>query len=210
MEYNIPKPRPGWETLSGLGNSKLIRSLSIWFFVIPVMAKFTETVPEVIDLGIFQPTLKVQWSLPFSLQVLYLATLFFTAANILYLVFAPKIIKDYKSFSDFQEKEGSFEAIKQMFEPLLNRSDKDYQTMLLKNFFSHVKTDQNFSMNEKQYRRKFDACNVISTHHSEAFSNIKGAYNVERPLVQISILILYVLGFLCLGWLVVENIKYVF
>lgn len=210
MEYNIPKPRPGWEVLSGVGNSKLIRSLSIWFFVIPVLAKFTENMPEVIDLGIFQPTMKVQWSLPFSLQVLYLATLFFTAANILYLVFAPKIIKDYSSFSDFQEKEGSFEAIKQMFEPLLNRSSDKYQEMLLLNFFSHVKTDQTLGVHDKKYRRKFDACNVVGAHHSEAFSNIKGAYNVERPLVQVIIFIFYLFGFLCLGWLVFENIKYVF
>ncbi|WP_421860515.1 hypothetical protein [Marinobacter salarius] len=210
MEYNIPKPKPGWEVLSGVGNSKLIRSLSIWFFVIPILAKFTESMPEIIDLGIFQPTMKVQWSLPFSLQVLYLATLFFTAANILYLVFSPKIIKDYKSFSEFKEKEGSFEAIKQMFEPLLNRSSEEYQAILLQNFFSHVKTDQTFPVNEKRFRVKFDACNVISAHHSEAFSNIKGAYNVERPLVQVTILVFYILGFSCLGWLVVENIKYVF
>lgn len=210
MQYNIKKAFPGWNTLSGLGNSALIKSFSIWFVIIPILAKITEGISGEIDLGLFTPPLVIQWDIPFSFKVLYLATVFFTFANIIYTIRAPKIIKEYKSYSDFKEKEGSFESLKQMFEPLLERSSKEYKEILLSDFFGHVHTTESKWDTSSGLRERFDACTVAQEHHAEAYSNIKGAYNEENPKSQACIITLYMLGFLCLAYLFFENAIYVF
>lgn len=207
MTYDIKKAYPGWNTLSGLGNSSLIKSFSVWFVIIPIFAKVTEGISGQINLGLFEPPLIIQWDIPFSFKVLYLATVFFTLANIIYTIFSPKIIKDYKSYSDFKEKEGSFESLKQMYEPLLERSDKEYQNILLQDFFGHVQTR---GAENDDLREQFDSCTVAQEYHAEAYSNIKGAYDNENWWIQIVIMALYVLGFGCLAILFFENAIYVF
>ena len=210
MQYNINQAFPGWGTLSGLGNSALIKSFSIWFVIIPILAKITEGVSGKIDLGIFNPPLVINWDIPFSFKVLYLATVFFTTANIIYSIRAPKIIKEYKSYSEFKDKEGSFESLKEMFEPLLERSSSEYKEILLKDFFAHVHTTEPAGFYSSDLREKFDVCTVSREHHAEAYSNIKGAYNEENPKSQACIITLYMLGFICLTYLFVENAVYVF
>lgn len=212
MQYEIKKAFPGWSTLSGLGNSALIKSFSIWFVIIPILAKITEGISGEINLGLFSPPLVIQWDIPFSFKVLYLATVLFTLANIIYTICAPKIIKEYKSYSDFKEKEGSFESLKQMFEPLLERSSSEYKEILLKDFFDHVHTTESKSKWDtgNSLRERFDACTVPKEYHAEAYSNIKGAYNEENSKSQACIIALYMMGFLCLAYLFVENAIYVF
>lgn len=210
MQYNIKKAFPGWGTLSGLGNSALIKSFSIWFVIIPILAKITEGISGKINLGIFDPPLVIQWDIPFSFKILYLATVFFTIANILYTIRAPKIIKEYKSYSDFKDKEGSFESLKQMFEPLLQRSSREYKETLLNDFFAHVHTIEPKWFASSDLREKFDVCIVAQEHHAEAYSNIKGAYNEENPKSQACIITLYIFGFACLAYLFIENAIYVF
>lgn len=210
MEYYIKKAFPGWKTLGGIGNSKVIRSFSIWFLVIPILAKVTEKISGPISLGLSEPPIVINWEMPFSLQVLYLATIFFTIANILYITLAPSIVKEYRSFLDFKEKEGSFEALKQMFEPLLVKSDESYREMLLGDFLDHVPHQVAKDVCPRNKKEKFDVCTVSSVHHSEAFANIKGAYNEEQKLTQLIIFSLYMFGFLCILYLFIENCIYVF
>ncbi len=210
MEYNIKKTFPGWTVLSGLGNSPVVKSFSIWFVLIPIFAKITEGISGSIDLGVFNPPIVLKWDIPFSFKILYLATIFFSFANLIYQVCAPKIISQYRSYSDFKDKEGSFESLKQMFEPLLNGSDVGVRNVLLKDFFGHVATQQPVGFNSSDLRKKFDVSTVSSEHHAEAYANIKGAYNEEQPKTQLCISILYALGFACLVFLFVQNSIYVF
>ncbi|MEY9331179.1 hypothetical protein ABH911_001490 [Pseudomonas protegens] len=210
MKYSIKKNPITWTTLSGLGNSKAIKSISFWFIAIPILAKLTEKFPSEINLGIFQTPILLNWDIPFSLKVLYGATLLFTTANILYSLYAPKIIKDYKTFAEFKEKEGSFESLKQMFEELLERSSADYQDTLIKDFFGHVASNEAEKSYISNLRNRFDACTVSTEHHADAFSNIKGAFNVERPTITKIIMTFYAFGFICLAFLLIQNIQYVY
>lgn len=211
MEYSIKKSITKWSSLSGIGNSKLIRSFNIWFVVIPLAAKALESMEGSIGLGFFEPPLLISMTLPFSLKALYLATLFFTAANIFYMIFCPQIIKSYNSYSDFNEKEGSFEALKQMYESLLEKSNAEYTNTLISDFLGHVKI-HGYNKNDSSLteRQKFDLCKLDEGQLPEAFSNIKGAFDIESRRMQAWVSLLYLCGFLCLGYLLYENIIYVF
>ncbi|WP_421549582.1 hypothetical protein [Pseudomonas sp. QD4] len=210
MTDNIKKSRITWTTLSGLGNSKTIKSISFWFIAIPILAKLTEKFPSEINIGIFQTPITLNWDIPFSLKVLYAATLLFTTANVLYSVYAPKIIKEYKTFADFKEKEGSFESLKQMFEELLERSSPEYQSTLINDFFGHVTSNEAHLSHISNLRNRFDACTVVTANHADAFSNIKGAFDVEHAIITNIIMIFYALGFGCLAILLFQNIMYVY
>ena len=216
--YSIKNSRLGWSNLKSLGDSKFIKSFGLWFVLIPVFAKITETFPGVIDLGVFEPSLKLTWGLPFSLKILYLASVLFTLANVIYLVFCPPIIKAYSSYSDFMHKDGSFEMIKQLFEPLLERSSEKYQFILLRDFFDNavVQGDSEYipstadQKNLKNLRWHFSELKRGEEALPDIFSNIKGAFNEEFAVLQWLAMSLYLAGFLSLAWLTIENIRYVF
>ncbi|TXY08862.1 hypothetical protein [Vibrio mimicus] len=206
--YNIKNSNVGWSVLSGLGKSKFIRSFNLWFIAIPIVAKFLESFPESTAFVLLKEELGFTWALPFSWKALYFAALFFTLANIIYTIFCPAIIKNYDSFTDFMHKDGSSEAIKHLFEPLLNKSKSGYAQMLAKNFRDHVPMT-NSSTVSNSHREMIDEGRVISDSLSEAFSNVKGAYEHETPIIQYICVLFYALGFIILIGLLVMNITFV-
>ncbi|MFW9660207.1 hypothetical protein V3H38_22625 [Vibrio parahaemolyticus] len=206
--YNIKFSHIGWSVLSGLGKSKFIKSFNVWFVAIPIFAKLLESFPKSTAYIMFEQQLGFTWGLPFSWKALYFAALFFTLANIIYAVFCPAIIKNYDSFTDFMHKDGSSEAIKHMFEPLLNKSAPEYEKMLAQNFRDHVPMT-NRDRGGKSHREMIDEGRVLTENLSEAFSNVKGAYEHETPLIQYSCAAFYMFGFAILMWLLATNILFV-
>lgn len=169
-----------------------------------------EQFPDDLRFQIFGQALTFSWGLPFSWQALYLAALFFTLANVIYTIFCPAIIKNYDSFNDFMHKDGSSEAIKHLFEPLLNSSEAGYSEMLAKNFRSHVPMTKPRDSEEWTQRQLFDTGRVHSDNLSEAFSNVKGAHEHEKAKVQYITMSFYCVGFLALIYLLGMNICFVF
>ncbi|EMK6583449.1 hypothetical protein V9K46_004330 [Vibrio parahaemolyticus] len=208
--YDIKRSQLGWSLLSGLGKSKFIKTFNIWFVIIPIAAKLIEKFPDALNFNLFGQSLSLTWGLPFSWQALYLAALFFTLANVIYTIFCPAIIKNYESFNDFMHKDGSSEAIKHLFEPLLNRSEPGYSEMLAKNFRSHVPMTKPRGSDSWTQRQLFDSGRVHNDNLSEAFSNVKGAFEHEQAKIQWVAMSFYIAGFIILLYLLGMNVCYVF
>lgn len=92
-----------WDNLYSLGNSKILKSSYLWFFFVPVAAKFLSQFNFPISVTFWGTTHTLDPSLPFSWIMLYAASLVFSAASLGYSLKCPKLIKDYKTFSNYYQ-----------------------------------------------------------------------------------------------------------
>ena len=203
-----------WSSLAGIGNSGFIRSFNIWFIVIPISAKVLEKFGGIIAVEFFQPPLLLCLSLPFSLQVLYGSTIFFTAANILYMTSCPRIIKNYKSYSEFLDKEGkSIEMLKQLLLPLVWNGKEIIDSPLLDEFSKHMGKQFRkdiFDGGEKTFDELYSSIKPNENVLPDAYAIIKAAYEKNKSCIRWLITVLYLFGFLGLSYLLVQNVDYVF
>ena len=95
-----------WLKISALGNSKVVKSMMIWMFITPIFAKALYSV-ESVKLPFFETDQSITLSLPFSWQVFFFCALSFTLANIIFQLKCPSLISKFNNFTDFKSKEDS-------------------------------------------------------------------------------------------------------
>ncbi|WP_143829433.1 hypothetical protein [Zhongshania aliphaticivorans] len=111
MESSMPKlriffsERLRWEAYRDFFQIQFLRYLVVWFSLVPAAAAILKDVPKTITLNATHPPIIIALELPFSWQALWFSSVFFMAALILYLLFCPKFIKKYHSYSDYQKYE---------------------------------------------------------------------------------------------------------
>lgn len=93
---------PYWDTLNAIRETKFIRSMSVWIFVVPVVAKVFQKVEEAVRLDVFGQEFELCLSLPFSWHVFFWCAVSFGFSNLIVILWAPKIIKENKDFSSFR------------------------------------------------------------------------------------------------------------
>ncbi len=92
-----------WQWYNEKFNITVFRYLVAWFAIVPAIAKILENVPEQVIFKVNEnSSLTINFQLPFTWQYLWAASLFFVIAYILYMIFCPKFIKTYSSFSDYK------------------------------------------------------------------------------------------------------------
>jgi hypothetical protein len=203
-----------WSSLAAIGNSGFIRSFNIWFVVIPIFAKVLENFGGTIAIEFFNPPLPLCLSLPFSLKVLYGSTILFTTANILYMTSCPRIIKNYKSYSEFLDKEGkSIEMLKQLLLPQVWNGKEIIDFPLLDKFSKHMESSFRkdiFDEGGKTFDELYSYIKPGENLLPDAYAIIKAAYEQYKTSIRLLITALYLFGFLGLLYLLAQNVDYVF
>ncbi|HFQ5342804.1 hypothetical protein NX014_21980 [Vibrio vulnificus] len=97
-----------WSNLNKVHDVKLISSMYVWIFIVPVAAKVLSGTNELALVTIFDYTFELHLKLPFSWQLFYFSALFFAGATLIYNLLCPKLIQQYPSYSSF-EREGKQE-----------------------------------------------------------------------------------------------------
>jgi hypothetical protein len=80
-----------------------IKRLSLWLLVLPILAELLNSAAV--------KQLRLDVTLPFSWGLLYLAGVLFITSTVIYSIRCPKIIKDYKGWYEYSEREGSYEKL---------------------------------------------------------------------------------------------------
>ncbi len=106
------KTRIDWITLSRIGRSRFIKSFSIWFVAIPLIAKLFADLESIVSIDLLGHTWKLHTELPFSWVIFYICSLFFTVSNIAFAIWCPEIIKNYGNYREFREQDDSLYLLK--------------------------------------------------------------------------------------------------
>lgn len=91
-----------WTLIENLGNSKIARSSYYWFFLIPLIAKFLQKIPEKIEFDYMSiDPISLNLIIPFSWYLLFAAGGLFIVSNLVYRAACPHIIREFRNFSEF-------------------------------------------------------------------------------------------------------------
>lgn len=173
-----------WNAISFLGKSKFIKSFTIWIVIVPILAK---TLHNTNNIKLF--CVEFNLTLPFNLEVFYLCSLVFALANILYLIYCPDIIKEYKNPQDFLNKGGNTYILEKYKKIAGELKDKDTEELNI-----YINPDNN------NYNRNM----------CEYFSEIENYFNNKYSNMRICITLLYVFGISLFIYILIENVMFIF
>jgi hypothetical protein len=121
---------PTWSTLKKAETNKVVQSMHVWLILVPVLAKSMSLFEGPLRVKISDSIYIFDISLPFTWVLFFMAALSFTAANILFIFYAPKIIKENNDLSDF-ERAGKDEGhLKIYFSNSMNQAWEKYSLKL--------------------------------------------------------------------------------
>lgn len=93
-----------WQALKKISDTKAVKGMYFWAVFVPIAAKFLALIETPLHVKLFEATVALQLSLPFSWSAFFFAAVAFSAAHILFILFAPKIISEHPSYSHFREE----------------------------------------------------------------------------------------------------------
>jgi hypothetical protein len=93
---------PCWSTLKKAEENRIVQSMHIWLILVPIFAKMMSLFEGPLKVEISESMYVFDISLPFTWVLFFSSALFFTAANMLFIFFSPKIIKENNDLSDFE------------------------------------------------------------------------------------------------------------
>lgn len=220
-----------WGRLRWLGNSRVVKSSYLWFFVVPIAAKL---------IGPFAGThaLWVPWwnqgegrifhvdvSLPFSWKAFYVMSIAFMAAQGVYAIWCPPIVKQYANFGDYRaEHAGPAQLLRVLWRIVVRRDPAEVRAVLRgclrsidKSLDDEAKgcADQSGKVppdkRDKYFLMVRDKLTVGSVHESVLSAAFDCALEVERkahPRARAISAVFFGLGLLLFCAVALQNIAF--
>ncbi|MDQ9092059.1 hypothetical protein RC083_10710 [Pseudoalteromonas haloplanktis] len=177
-----------WNDVNKIGQNKVLSKAYVWFFLVPILAKFIALVESPIDFTAVADGLIFDLSLPFSWKLFYLSSLFVFLGNAIYFLWCPQIIKDYPTFLSFD----------------IDGLGAKYLTDYAQRINCQIPNAEESIINNPSYDAgiKKDAIKTV-------FYTICEQEKMTKTKRKWLCLSMYALGFLCLLWVMVQNAVYV-
>lgn len=105
---------PDWRVISRIFNVKFFSRIYVWILVVPMIAWFIKDFPEFIYIKIAENELKIEFSLPFNWFLMYLGGVLFLFCQIVFIMFCPVFIREYRSAGDAIDKGVTAQKIREM------------------------------------------------------------------------------------------------
>lgn len=115
--------------LRWLGNSRVVKSAYLWFFVVPRAARFIGPFAGEHDVTIpwFNDgdgaTFHVTISLPFSWQMFYAMSIVFMLAQASYAIWCPEVVKRYSNFGEYRAEYAGCSQLLRLADHVVARGD---------------------------------------------------------------------------------------
>jgi hypothetical protein len=90
-----------WEEYQTFFQLIILRYLVVWFSLVPVIAGLVNQLPNPLPITLMGVEHKIELTLPFHWQLLWLSSLSFVIALGLFKFFCPKFVQKYSSFSEY-------------------------------------------------------------------------------------------------------------
>lgn len=167
----------------------------IWLFLVPIASKALANIGNTANIQVFSHEFLITLSLPFSWKVFYFAAVFFTLATILFKFRCPRLIREHLTYESF------------------NRDGKPEWHLM--SYTEDVGLDFNVykeahKMNKYLYSViEPDSENNTSSNAHGMFWELHRLSNGTRKFSFYTCLVFYIFGFMCIGWVFIENFIWV-
>ena len=185
-----------WQALRGVQKSKFINSMYIWVFIVPVVAKLLYKVNKQLEFKFFGQSIVIEFSLPFSWKTFFFCALCFGLANVILVLFCPKIINDHLSYAGFRGDGKGEEHLSK------------YSSDIGMTYDYYVKLTEGIKgLVEKEFEEDYP---TREEHLQLYFWSIYNASNLYHQNWRRICILFYALGMILFGWVLVLNIIWVF
>ena len=207
-----------WLKISEIGNSKLVKTMLIWLFLTPILAKSLAPINS-IHFGFLEENKNINLSLPFSWEIFFFCALAFTIANIIYIYKCPILIRKYKNYSDFKEKDNSLYLMVSYFEEHSKKikliNDLSYKTFVVVSTYSPsidiVKEWTSDDTSNVNWNKGIDSLkHSKDDYKTDIFSSFRIILADISPFFSWLCFSLYTMGYLGIVWVIYENILFVY
>ncbi len=218
-----------WSKVNSLGKMKFSRTSYYYLVIIPVLVKALEKVNNPFHLQIEQNKIELNLELPFSWYLFYFGALSIALGSILYQIYCPNIIKDFKNYGEFLDAKASDNLIiESAIKNDLNFPKELLEKPVIKNIISkkdEVKSKQPswFSFVDEEYTRHsgldelYNKDIVVDYKHNieyqeaikNLFNNLYKVLNESKKNLKVLTISFYIIGFLCFIWVIIQNILFV-
>lgn len=196
-----------WDQIDKIGRSKSFKS-SYWFLLfVPTLAKLFHAVApdgQIIILGRAAP---IHLALPFSWVALFFCSLFVSFGNALYSLRCPLLIKAFSDYPTFQVAARGTQYLRESLCSLSKGGVK--QPDEIANVVDAIAATLD---------RPPDSVTIVNVKHqlkqhdppgSDSFYFVRDAANEAYPAWRCAASTSYIIGFIILGWLFLQNVSYV-
>lgn len=193
-----------WDTIKGFGEARALKASYVFLILVPLAARFLDGGPNRLIFDFLGNQVVFNLAVPFSWTVLYVSAVLASLGGVMYEMLCPNLVKEYSNFAAFEEahRDGSH----------LN-SNIEWLSMLQVNVDLEVKIDrikELYNSDPIDNRRLIESLNGDSKTRAKDFYFVRDASNLALPLSRLTVSIAYFGAFLCLGFVVLQNIYYVF
>lgn len=93
-----------WSTIKTIATQRFVKSMYIWIFLVPILAKAFEQIGSPIQLVVFSHQFDFVTKLPFSWTLFFYSAVLFVIGNCIFIYQCPLIIRDNHGYSDFRQQ----------------------------------------------------------------------------------------------------------
>lgn len=179
---NIFSEHLRWEAYRDFFQIQFLRYLVIWFSFVPVAATFLKDVPKKITINTASSPISISLELPFSWQLLWVSSLFFMVALILYWVSCPAFIKKYHSYNDYRKYEHDGRWIAREAARFLKHARKDQRQKFIDRLLTKglITFNTNSIPQEELYKPTVEKLQTSITMESENSAQ----YSLKTPVLD--------------------------
>ena len=172
-----------WKFISNISKNKFVNNTFAWVVFVPVIAKLFSKIEE-ISIVVFEQKIIIDTTLPFSWSIFYFSAVSFLIGNILYKIFAPTIIVDNNSYTDFLQHGKGRHELQKYIE--LSRLDQSV--------FYDLYDDDKILLEDTK---------------NEYFWDIWNKVNILNPYVRLIVSIFYTFGIMFIAFVFMQNMYFV-
>jgi hypothetical protein len=215
----ILKYVPTWSSMKVLGKSKVIQTSYLWLFFVPLAAKALANIPEQIFIPFYGETLTIKLSLPFSWKAFYASAVCFSTASLIFNVFCPAVIKKYDTFTDYEQKGTDSSRVIRSYLALYRQPIKHWPFVGItdsdKNYFlTHVVKyngkASDIKKGEKTIPVDLLTMSIPRENLKVIYHHVMLEYDFYLPTMRALAYLLYIIGFITFGLVLLENMLYVY
>lgn len=199
---------PNWRQLQSLSASKPVQSSAFWVAFVPVIARLLQGVESVVSVEMLSQQFTLHLALPFSWKVLFFAAVAFLAANLVVAIWCPQVIRQTKNYTDFVDQKRSVSELEELL--LYVKQANRLTEAALGSVMNDINRYRRY-MTQQTATGNYDAISreQVEPGLADVYFRLVNAMSVSNPILRGVAASLYGLGFLGVGIVFIQSVKFV-
>ncbi|MCE8031912.1 hypothetical protein EKK97_10935 [Billgrantia tianxiuensis] len=177
-----------WSRLKQVHQLKVVQTMYVWLFIVPVAAKSLHRIEEFVRITILGHTFELVTTLPFSWHLFYGSALCFVLGNLFFFMYCPQFIRDHATPTEFKD---AGKGVQHLYEYAL-AANLDWD---------RIRRDANLFNPENE--------DTPEEKLNRMFWSVQKMVNQHLPSARLAAVTLYGLAALLIAWVILENTQVV-